>query len=901
MPSSNLTALIFNAALLLAMAVLFDIGAGRLAATRIAARTMQLFTGAMLGAIGIAIMTIPLEFAAGIQFDTRSVLLAIAGLFFGVIPTLCAMGLTAIYRLWVGGDGALTGVAIIVSSGSIGLLCRSLFAGRLSEMGWRELGMLGLIVHVVMLLLLLTLPWPSALDVLHVLTVPALTLYPLATAALGLVFSNRARLVRLAQALEESELRYRTLFQDSHIPLVLLNPESLRCVDCNQAAAELLGYPSRDTVIGLHVKDVSAPLQADGSASASCAREYVARCLREGEARFQWRHRRPDDSLWDAEVHLKNFSIDGRVLLQLSLRDITREMHDQTEINKLRQAIEQSPDSIMITDVQGFIEYVNEASERSTGYRREDLLGRKPALIKSGKTPPETYRNLWEHLARGETWRGELINRRKNGEEYVEFATIAPVLDSNERVSNFLAIKQDITGQRLAEARVRLLEHYDLLTGLPNRTLLLDRLAQTLSSGLRMHDQDILILLNIDRFKLINDARGHEAGDMLLQAVGNRLKQQLRDGDTVARLAADDFAILLPHVNHGDVRASRHALSVAEKIIASLREPLDLPEEVSGITVSLGITTYPEGPDDTPTRVLRRADTALHRAKAAGGNQSAFFEVEMGQAAKRSFRMEQELHQGIETGELRLYLQSQVLADGSLAGVEALVRWQHPVEGLLLPGAFIAIAEQSDLIVELGRWVLAESCRLIAAETAAGRPLRISVNISPRHFRQPGFVRWVESLLTRTGADPLQLSLEITEGLVIDNIDDVVAKMSALAALGIHFSVDDFGTGYSSLAYLKRLPIHELKIDRTFIQDAPNDPDDAALVETIISVASHMHLQVVAEGVETPQQADFLNARGAIIHQGYLFGRPEPAQSWLTRWHAQPKPTTPPPRLPPES
>lgn len=901
MSSSSLSALIYNAALLLAMAVLFDIGAGRLGVLRGSARALQLFNGVALGAIGIAIMAIPLEFVTGIQLDTRSVLLAIAGLFFGLVPTLCAATMTALYRLWLGGDGALTGVAVIASSAGIGLACRGLFAGRLHEIGWRELAMLGLVVHVVVLLLMLTLPWPAALDVLHALTIPALTVYPLATAALGLVFANRARMVRLSLSLEESELRYRRLFQDSHIPLVVLDPDTLRCVACNQSAATLLGYPSPEEVVGLHVKDVSAPVQADGTPSTRLARQPVEQCLHEGEARFKWRHLRPDGSEWDAEVHLKNFVTDERMLLQLSLRDITREMHDQTEINKLRQAIEQSPDSIMITDTRGVIEYVNEATERSTGYRRDELLGRKPTLIKSGKTPPETYRSLWEHLARGEIWRGELINRRKNGDEYVEFATIAPVLDGAQRISNFLAIKQDITNQRLVEARVRQLEHYDLLTGLPNRTLLLDRLGQTLAAGQRIHDQDILILLNIDRFKLINDARGHEAGDMLLQAVSQRLKQLLRDGDTVARLAADEFAILLPHVNHTGVRASRHALTVAEKIVASLREPLDVPEGVNGITVSMGITTYPEGADDTPTRVLRRADTALHRAKAAGGNQSAFFEIEMGLAARRSFRVEQELHQGIEAGELRLYLQSQVRADGRLAGTEALVRWQHPTEGLLPPGAFIAIAEQSDLIVELGRWVLGESCRLIASEAAAGRPLRISVNVSPRHFRQPGFVAWVESLLTLTGADPLHLSLEITETLVIDNIDDVIAKMSALAALGIHFSVDDFGTGYSSLAYLKRLPIHELKIDRTFIQDAPSDPDDAALVETILSVASHMHLQVVAEGVETQQQADFLNARGDIIHQGYLFGRPEPAQSWLARWHAQQSPSHAPPALPPDA
>jgi EAL domain-containing protein (putative c-di-GMP-specific phosphodiesterase class I) len=288
-----------------------------------------------------------------------------------------------------------------------------------------------------------------------------------------------------------------------------------------------------------------------------------------------------------------------------------------------------------------------------------------------------------------------------------------------------------------------------------------------------------------------------------------------------------------------------------------------------------------------PDHILRRADTALHRAKEAGGNQTAFFETGMGDSAEQRFRVERELHRAIPAGELRLYFQPQVDAQGKLAGAEALVRWQHPERGLIPPSAFIPVAEESDLIVDLGAWVLAEACHLMAREDMAGHPLRLSVNLSPRHFRQKGFVPWLRDLLSATGADPTNLTLEVTEGLMIDNINDVVAKMSELTALGIHFSLDDFGTGYSSLAYLKRLPIHELKIDKTFVQDAPTDPDDAALVETILAVAQHMHLKVVAEGVETEEQANFLNARAPVIHQGYLYGRPEPAEVWIKRWRSK--------------
>ena len=431
------------------------------------------------------------------------------------------------------------------------------------------------------------------------------------------------------------------------------------------------------------------------------------------------------------------------------------------------------------------------------------------------------------------------------------------------------------------------LSHYDPLTGLPNRMLLEDRLDLALALSLRQSIHGALLLVNIDRFKMLNDARGHSLGDALLVALGGRLFGLLRDGDTLARISADEFAILLQGLHTHRETASNGALAVAQKVHADLRLPFILSgnEEIT-LTASIGVTLYPDGVSDSPREVLRRANTALHRAKDAGGHQIAFFETGMGEVAEQRFRVERELRKAIAGGELRLYLQPQVDDRGRRVGAEALVRWQHPERGLLPPGAFIGIAEESNLIVEVGGWVLAEACRLMAGETVAGRPLRMSVNISPRQFRQPDFVSWVKDVLAASGADPAHLTLEVTEGLVIDNVSDVVAKMSELTALGIHFSIDDFGTGYSSLAYLKRLPINELKIDKTFIQDAPTDPGDAAVVETILSVARHMHLKVVAEGVETEEQASYLRQLANITYQGYLFGKPDPAEVWLERWNA---------------
>lgn len=473
---------------------------------------------------------------------------------------------------------------------------------------------------------------------------------------------------------------------------------------------------------------------------------------------------------------------------------------------------------------------------------------------------------------------------RMGGSGRDELCRLAHALDRMAEAvqSRDLALQEKIAEKEQAVAEVHRLAYFDGLTGLANRTLLLDRLGQLLAKGRRSGQVEALILIDIDRFKNVNDGRGHAFGDTLLRAVGGRLSSLLREGDTLARLNADVFALLLPDLGAHLNQASRRALVVAEKVHAALLQPLAIGGESVTVSASLGLALFSDDQGEQPEDLLRRADTALHRAKAAGGNQTAFFESGMGESAEQRFRIERELRQAITAGELRLYLQPQVAADGQQVGAEVLLRWQHPVRGLVPPGLFIALAEESDLIVDVGAWVLAESCALIARENLAGRDLHLSVNLSPRQFRRAGFVAWLRDLIAASGADPGQLTLEITENLMIDG--EVAARMHELAVLGIHFSVDDFGTGYSSLAYLKRLPIHELKIDKTFVREALENPEGAALVETILAIAHHMHLKVVAEGVETEAQAEFLNARGHVIHQGYLYGRPEPAEVWLERW-----------------
>lgn len=670
--------------------------------------------------------------------------------------------------------------------------------------------------------------------------------------------------------------------RQSAMPLLLVNPQG-NITYLNAAFTNLFGY-QLDELEGKSVscllpqaevelrgqQEIMAQVQAHGSWSGE-----VERLAKDGTLI-------PTTSVVGAIVDHQG-NLQGYVGSYLDLRSLKEK---ELMLRKLSLAVEQSPESIVISDLEANIEYVNDTFVRNTGYSREEVIGQNPRVLHSGKTPKATYDALWKSLTAGLTWQGEFINHRKDGSEYIERAIISPVRQPDGRTTHYLAIKEDITDKKRAEAEIHRLAFYDTLTGLPNRALLLEHLTQTLATSRRSGHVSALMSFNIDRFKNINDAGGQALGDALLKAIGDRLQQILREGDGVARMAGDEFCILLTDLGPNLEDAAHFALHVSEKIHASLLRAFDLEVEHFTLSACLGIALFPESKADAPLDILRRANTALHHAKTRGSGQTAFFEGGLDQIAKQRFDIERELHQAIVDKQLRVYLQPQVDADSNIVGAEALVRWQHPQRGLVPPNVFIPIAEESNLIIEIGAWVFAEVCQYLARPEVAALPIRIAVNISPRHFRQPNFVDQIKRGLATSGAEPMRLTLEITEGMVIDNLNDVIAKMTELSAMGIHFSMDDFGTGYSSLSYLKRLPIHELKIDKSFVQDVTTDANDAALVETILSVAKYMHLKVVAEGVETLEQAAFLNQRGSVIHQGYLFGKPEPAEEWLAKLSA---------------
>ncbi|HQR03819.1 MAG: EAL domain-containing protein [Proteobacteria bacterium] len=547
---------------------------------------------------------------------------------------------------------------------------------------------------------------------------------------------------------------------------------------------------------------------------------------------------------------------------------------------ELRRLINIMPVGIFRTDPAGHCRYVSERWSQITGLGLEQIMDTGwEAIIHPDEL--DTMRNealLHEQSAR--PFAGEFRIRTASGLELWGLIQAEPEWDESGRLQGYLGSLTDITRHKQAEAEIQRLAYHDAQTGLPNRQLFLDRCGAALATRRRTGQTGAVLYLDLDQFRKVNDARGHQQGDQLLDIVAARFGAILAVEDTLACLGGDDFAVLIGRPLADAQEAGHQARALADRLRAALHHPVQVGGEEVHLTASIGISTFPKGEEQVGD-LLKEAETAMYGVKSSGGDGIHFFETSMQAQVEARFSLENELRRALARDELVLHLQAQVDAEGAITGAEALIRWQHPERGLVPPGHFIPIAENSSLIVTMGNWVLEQSCLCLARLARAERPVRISVNVSPRQFRQTDFVQRVKDTLTRTGADPAQLVLEVTEGLVIGDVDQTVARMQELRALGIRFSIDDFGTGYSALSYLKRLPVSELKIDKSFVQDAPRDADDAALVEVILAVARHMDLEVVAEGVETEEQAAFLRQRGCDLYQGYLYSRPQPAAELL--------------------
>ncbi|WP_051221374.1 PAS domain S-box protein [Neptunomonas japonica] len=556
--------------------------------------------------------------------------------------------------------------------------------------------------------------------------------------------------------------------------------------------------------------------------------------------------------------------------------DLTALKRAEERIITLSQAIEQSPVSVVLTDVHGKIEYVNSMFERVTGYSSDEVVGEPSSLLKSGSTPDAKYQQLWAALAAGESWQGEFQNRKKDGQLFWEQAHIAPVINEVGNVKHYLAVKQDITQQKNQEERILYQAHYDSLTGLPNRFLSLDRLSQMLKDTQRSQAQVAVFFLDLDDFKKVNDTLGHQIGDELLVEAALRLKTAVRDVDVIGRLGGDEFIILIDQLESNAIIAQ-----LAEKLLEQFRAPFQLKGRELVSTVSIGVSVYPTD-GLTPAELLRQADAAMYHSKEQGRNTYNFYTQQMNEDVARRLLIEEQLRAALGKNEFQVYFQPVVdLKKRKVIGAEALLRWNNEVLGQVAPDEFIPIAEQTGLIVAIGRYVLEQAVTVASGWRNEFSPnFRVAVNISPRQFRDATLVTFIHDLLARFNLPASGIELEITEGVLMTGHAMIDVALSDLNSMGIGISMDDFGTGYSSLSYLRSYPFDTLKVDKSFINDITLDQADLQLVSAAIAMGQGLGLKVIAEGVETEEQYQLLLEQQCDYAQGYLFSRPVPADEF---------------------
>jgi len=552
------------------------------------------------------------------------------------------------------------------------------------------------------------------------------------------------------------------------------------------------------------------------------------------------------------------------------LQDITEHRLTDEKMRKLSGAIEQIADSVMITDIHGKIEYVNSAFEKMAGYQAQDVLGNTPRILKSDKQSKSFYQRMWRTITRGDVFSDVVINRKKNGELYYEEKTITPQKDKAGNITHFISTGKDITERMESQERLHYLAHHDSLTGLPNRALFQDRLSQVIKRT-RWHKRNIAVLfLDLDRFKVINDSLGHDIGDMVLQTMSQRLSDCIREGDSVARLGGDEFAIIL-----NDIASQDDVAPVADKIIKAMKEPFTVNQHELFVTTSIGISLFPKDGDDTQG-LIKKADVAMYHAKNKGKNNYQFYSKADDAKAAERLTLETNLRRALERQEFFLEYQPQyAINDTKPMGVEALIRWRNSEFETVSPFHFIPLLEETGMILPVSEWVLNTACAQAKVWQECGLPpCRVAVNLSMRQFQRPGLVKQIEEILHRTGLAPECLELEVTEGLLIENISETSKILHELHELGVHLAIDDFGTGYSSMNYLKRLPFDNLKIDKSFVQDVTISEDAAAITTAIVTLAHTLDMRVIAEGVETKEQQAFLLQQNCDVIQGYLLSRP---------------------------
>ncbi|MBZ0104507.1 MAG: EAL domain-containing protein [Sulfuricella denitrificans] len=664
--------------------------------------------------------------------------------------------------------------------------------------------------------------------------------------------------------------KYQALFESSNDAILVLDSRGF--VNCNPAALIMFHLPSVVLFRSLSFSDISAPKQTGGRPTDSEIQHRIELAGINQTQHFEWLFKRHNGDIFPADTVMGAAQLDGETLIQLTIHDITQQKKDELSLRLAAEVFENSLDGIIITNGEGKILTVNRVFSEVTGYSRDEVLGRDPSLLQSGKHDSDFYMDFWHSLATTGQWQGEIWNRRKNGEIYAEWMNVSSVKSEDGDTLHYISVFSDITERKRSEDKIIHQAYHDALTNLPNRVLFKDRLEQALAFAQRLHHQNVAVLfMDLDRFKFINDTLGHDAGDHLLQEVAKRLRKCVRATDTVARLGGDEFTILLPEVDHAD-----EAILVASKVLESMKHPFILSEQEIFVTVSIGISIYPNDGENVGT-LMKNADTAMYHVKGQGRAGFHLYTNDLSLQTMRRLELQNQLYNALDRNEFILHYQIQTnIVTGEIIGVEALIRWQHPTLGLVPPIEFIPVAEETGLIQPIGAWVLEEACCQARNWLDMGFPLQVAVNLSGRQFHKKDLTGLVTRTLHLCGLPPEFLELEITESVAMENTDHSMHTLQSITQIGVQTAIDDFGTGYSSLSQLKKMPLHTLKIDRSFIKDLMTDSDDSAIVTAIITMAHNLGLKVIAEGVETAQQLQRLHELGCDRAQGFFLGRPVP-------------------------